>query len=225
MQNLRQRLVDAAKRNVEQGIPTHVARLDPNEKNVRIFNVIDINPAFAELITHPSALSLVRHLLADDFLVSDVNANIAQPGSGSMVIHSDLAVVLPPPWTQPWSINVIWCLDNVREENGATRYLPGSHKFQTMNELPEDMAQEMMPLEAKAGSILAMDGRLWHTSGENRTLDEERALLFAYYTRSFIQQRCDFEVELSDATKATLSPELKKWLGLESLADAARTLS
>ena len=212
--DMRSRLVAASARSEARGVPTHVVHLDPNDKNVRVFNLLDLDPAFAALVTHPWALLLARNLLADDFIVSDVNANIAQPGSGSMVIHSDLAVVVPPPWTEPWSINVIWCLDDIWEGNGATRYLPGSHRFRAMGDLPEDMAGEMEPFEARAGSVLAMDGRLWHTSGENTSRDDERALLFVYYTRSSIRARWDFEGRLSAATKATLSPEVRKYLGL-----------
>jgi len=157
-QEMRQRLAEASARSQERGVSARVTSLDPNEKHVRVFDVTDLDPAFAELITHPSALPRVRHLLADDFIVSDVEDNIAEPGSGSIVIHFDLAVVVQPPWTEPWNINVIWCRDDMWRKNGATQCLPGSHAFQTMSNLPEDMADSMLSFEAKVGSILAVDG-------------------------------------------------------------------
>ncbi|MGI9328657.1 MAG: phytanoyl-CoA dioxygenase family protein [Pseudomonadales bacterium] len=217
--DVRRRLVAAAAESERRGIPTYIENLDPNANNIRVFNLLDLDPVFIDLIAHPVALQIVRHLLTDDFIISNFTANIAKPGSGSMVIHSDLAAVLPEPWYAPWSLNVIWCLDDVRGENGGTLFMPGSHHFERYEDLPDDIAEQMVPFEAKAGSIVAMEGRLWHTSGVNRTADEERALLFGYYGRSFIRPQWNFNVGLSEATKQRLSPELRRWLGLELTAN------
>ena len=215
----RHRLVEAAAESERRGIPTYMQGLDPNSNNVRVFNLLDLDPVFVELISHPVALEVARHLLDDDFVISNFTANIAKPGSGSMTIHSDLALVLPEPWHAPWSLNAIWCLDDVRGENGGTLFMPGSHRFERMENVPVDVAERMIPLEAKAGSLVAMDGRVWHTSGANTTQGEERALLFGYYSRSFIRPQWNFNVGLSEETKATLSPELADWLGLGVVAN------
>ena len=210
----RTHLVGAAEESERRGIPTYIENLDPNDANVRVFNLLDLSPTFVDLIAHPVALEVVAHLLTHDFIISNFTANIARPGSKSMVAHSDLAVVLPEPWHAPWSMNIIWCLDDVHEANGATRYLPGSHNYQTRAELPTSFVDQMIPFEAPAGSVIAMDGRVWHTSGQNVTESEERALLFGYYSRSFIRPQWNFTAALSDETKATLSPELQHRLGL-----------
>lgn len=217
--DVRRRLVDAAAESERRGIPTYIEGLDPNASNVRVFNLLDLDPVFLELIQHPVALQITRHLLTDDFIISNFTANIAKPGSGSMVIHSDLAAVLPEPWHSPWSLNVIWCLDNVTAENGGTLFVPGSHHFQRLSDIPSDIAARMTPFEAKAGSVVAMDGRLWHTSGVNKTEDQERALLFGYYSRSFIRPQWNHNVGLSEHTRANLSPDMQRWLGLELTAN------
>ena len=220
----RRRLVAGAAESERRGIPTYIQRLDPNTNNVRVFNLLDLDRVFIDLISHPAALEVVRHVLTDDFTISNFTANIAKPGSGSMDIHSDLGIVLPEPWHSPWSLNVIWCLDDVRGENGGTLFMPGSHRFERYADVPSDIAERMIPFEAKAGSIVAMEGRIWHTSGANRTQDEERALLFGYYCRSFIRPQWNFNVGLSETTKAQLSPALQRWLGLELTANM-RTLA
>jgi ectoine hydroxylase-related dioxygenase (phytanoyl-CoA dioxygenase family) len=76
----------------------------------------------------------------------------------------------------PWNLNVIWCLTDVYFENGATLYIPISHKWQTRADIPEEPEKLLIPFEAKAGSIVCMEGRLWHTSGANITKDVDRAL-------------------------------------------------
>jgi hypothetical protein len=41
--------------------------------------------------------------------------------------------------------------------------------------------------EAKAGSIICMDGRIGHASGKNITQDQDRALLFGAYDAPFLR--------------------------------------
>jgi ectoine hydroxylase-related dioxygenase (phytanoyl-CoA dioxygenase family) len=216
---VRARLWAAAEESERRGAATRNIGLDPNRHNVRVFNLIDLDPVFIELIQHPLAIAMVESLLGADVLVSNFTANIALPGSGSMELHSDQSIVVPQPWFAPWSINIIWCLNDVREANGATRYLPGSHRFRTADEVPADALAHMRPFEAPIGSIIAMDGRLWHTSGANVTADEERALLFGYYSRAFLRPQQNWNAALSPDTIAGLSPAMRAWLGLEATAN------
>ena len=100
------RLWAASGESVRRGIPAHIAGLDPNAANVRVFNLIDLDPLFAELIAHPVADAVVSGLLGADYIVSNFTANIARPGSASMVVHSDLAAVAPEPWLAAQTVNV-----------------------------------------------------------------------------------------------------------------------
>jgi hypothetical protein len=214
-----ERLWKAAGESRRRGVDTYMPALDPNASNVRVFNLLDIDPLFRDLIRHPTALGLIRSLLGDDFLISNFTANIARPGSKSMPIHSDQAIVVPPPWAHPWALNIIWALTDVRRENGATLFLPGSHRFTDRSQMPADPLPLMRPFEAPAGSIIAMEGRMWHTSGANVTADEDRALLFGYYTAPFLRPQVNHNVTLSAETQASLDPDMRRWLGLEAAAN------
>ncbi len=216
---VRRRLWQAAETSRQRGQSTYIESLDPNEANVRVFNLLDLDEVFRELIIHPLALSLVRHLLGEGFLISNFTANIARPGSKSMAIHSDQGVVVPEPWLEPWSMNIMWCLNESRAENGATLYLPGSHNIKSLSDLPLGAREQMKPLCASQGSIIAMDGRVWHTSGENRTAEEDRALLFGYYSKDFVRPQTNWNATLSEETKSNLGPELVDLLGLGPAAN------
>lgn len=216
--DVRNRLLEAAAESERRGISTFIEGLDPNSKNVRVFNLLDLDPIFIELISHPLALEIASHILDEDFLVSNFTANIAKPGSGSMAIHSDQALVVPEPWHDAWALNVIWCLDDIYHDNGGTLFMPGSHRFERMSDIPEDIADKMISFEARAGSVIAMEGRVWHTSGVNITQDQERAMLFGYYSRSFIRPQWNFNVGLSKDTQAMLSSEIAELLGLGLVA-------
>jgi ectoine hydroxylase-related dioxygenase (phytanoyl-CoA dioxygenase family) len=213
-----ERLWAAAAEYARRGHATHIQGLDPTDANVRVFDLLDLDPVFRDLIRRPVALALVRTLLPD-FLISNFTANIARPGSRSMSLHSDQALVVPEPWLEPWSINVIWCLTDVRHENGATLFIPGSHRVTRRTELGAAPAARLRPFEASAGSIIAMDGRVWHTSGVNITANEDRALLFGYYSRSFLRPQVNWNAVLSASVQRELDPELRQLLGLDASAN------
>ncbi|HEX4184214.1 MAG TPA: phytanoyl-CoA dioxygenase family protein [Caulobacteraceae bacterium] len=215
------RLWAAGEESERRGVPTHMPALDPNASNVRVFNLLDIDPVFRELIQHPTAVELVHSLLGPEFLISNFTANIARPGSRSMPLHSDQAIVVPEPWFHPWAMNIIWCLTDVRFENGATLFLPGSHKIVRRADLPEDALSHLRPFEAEAGSIIAMEGRVWHTSGANVTEDEDRALLFGYYTAPFLRPQVNWNATLSAEVQARLEPRMRAWLGLDAQANVS----
>jgi ectoine hydroxylase-related dioxygenase (phytanoyl-CoA dioxygenase family) len=195
--------------------------LDPNSSNVRVFYLLELDALFRELIQHPVAVEMVQSLLGDDFLISNFTANIARPGSRSMALHSDQSLVVPEPWVEPWAMNIIWCLTDVSFENGATLFVPGSHRWRTRAEVPSDAHKRLRPFEAKAGSIIAMEGRIWHTSGANITQDQDRALLFGYYTKPFLRQQVNWNVGLSSQTQSSLSNEMRRWLGLNVAANTS----
>jgi fumagillin biosynthesis dioxygenase len=209
-----ERLHAAAQKNEEQGVSTFMPILDPNASNVRVFNLIDHDALFRDLILHPIAQDMVASLIGDTFLISNFTANIALPGSQSMALHSDQAIVMPEPWLSAWSINIIWCLTDIMRENGATLFVPGSQSWTQHADVPDDATTRLQPFTAKAGSFIAMDGRLWHTSGANVTPNEERAMLFGYYCKPFLRPQMNWNAGLSAHTSAALSPELHARLGM-----------
>ncbi|MET0326573.1 MAG: phytanoyl-CoA dioxygenase family protein, partial [Ilumatobacteraceae bacterium] len=206
----------ASRESERRGVPAHIAGLDPNASNVRVFNLIDLDPLFGALIAHPVADDAVTAVLGREYIVSNFTANIARPGSASMVVHSDQAAVMPEPWVVPQTVNIIWCLTDVHADNGATLHIPGSHRYRTLADVPDDPIAHMVPFEAAAGSVIVMEGRVWHTSGRNVTEADDRALLFGYYTKPFIRPQWNFTRSLAPDVQASCSPLLRYRLGLDT---------
>jgi hypothetical protein len=210
------RLWSAAEESDRRGLLTYAEGLDPNPSNVRVWNLIDLDPVFAELVAHPAADAVVTGVLGADYIVSNFTANIARPGSGSMMVHSDQSLVMPPPWAAAHTMNIIWCLTEVRPDNGATLYLPGSHHIRSPDDVPADVTGRLVPFSAPAGAIIALEGRVWHTSGSNITEAEDRALLFAFYCQPFVRPQWNHSVGLSGATQAACSETMRYRLGLDA---------
>ncbi|KAI4230031.1 MAG: hypothetical protein L6R36_000410 [Xanthoria steineri] len=191
--------------------------LDPDPSNVRVFYLPELDEVFRDMLTHPTGMELTKSVLGERFLVSNFSANIARPGSQSMALHSDQSIVLPEPWLDIWAVNVIWCLTRMTKENGATLYIPGSNKWTCWNDVPANAPDLLVPFEAEAGDIVVLDGRLWHTSGSNVTKDEDRAILFAYYSAPYMRQLVNWTAKLPKDLQKTLSPELKELFGLSHI--------
>jgi ectoine hydroxylase-related dioxygenase (phytanoyl-CoA dioxygenase family) len=165
---------------------------DDQALNQRIWNLPSHDPVFCELAEHPVAMHFVRDVLGWPALLSGMSANIVS-GGGQMVLHRDQAY-MPPPWSRPLGVNVAWCVDDFTTENGATAYIPASHHFDgagstqsnsgdrvTYSTDLEQMRDQLVPLEAPAGSAVIMEGRLLHTNGVN-TNGRTRAGIFTWYT-------------------------------------------
>ena len=210
------RAQDALDRAIESGRGSADGRLDPNSQNIRVYNLPAIDPVFIELLNNAFALEAARAAIGPDVIVSNFTANVALPGSGSMNIQSDQALVMPGPWPHCFALNAIWCLDDVHEANGATRYLPGSHRYRSIEEVPADATEKTVAFEAPAGSFVAMEGRLWHTSGKNVTADERRRMLFAYYSADFLRQQMNWAYTLPQDVVAQMDDGTRKLFGLEA---------
>jgi ectoine hydroxylase-related dioxygenase (phytanoyl-CoA dioxygenase family) len=217
------RLWAIAEANAKEGYSCLLPDLDPDSHMVRILSPLSSDDYFRQLIQDETALAMAKAVIGHDLVVANCTGNISRPGSTPMMLHADLAFILPEPWIHPWSANVIFCLTDVHPDNGATLYVPGSHRWSTMADVPPNAKDLLVSFSAKAGSLVVMDGRLWHTSGNNITADEDRALLFGYYSASFLRPMINWSLAIPAEAQASASPVLRDLLGLDVFANASNT--
>ena len=120
-------------------------------------------------------------------------------------------------------MNVAWILDDFTEEVGATRIVPGSYHYQRNPGLSDTDAEtgvgrNTVPVEAPAGSIFVMDGKVWHQTGPNVSKNKTRTGLFAYYIKPFIKPQYDWTRAIDAADLEDASPLLKHMLGFTQFA-------
>jgi hypothetical protein len=147
-------------------------------------------------------------------LLSNISANITGPGGGEMVLHAD-QIYMPEPWSGVQGMNVAWCVDDFSDENGATRIVPGSH---LLNRKPrdEELTADSVPLEAPAGTMVVMEGRVWHKTGWNRTRDSRRAGIFAWYTLPIYRTQENWFLSLNPSMRQFASDTMRTLLGYKA---------
>jgi len=185
---------DAAGREVHQEAGTD-----------RLSDLVNKDPMFDVCFTHPIVLAAIAHVLGD-FKLSSLNSRAALPGQGHQALHADWGDPVP---TGDYQVcNSIWLLDDFTSDNGATRVVPGSHRWgQRPSDVMSDPAAahpDQVQLLAPAGTVVIFNSHLWHGGTLNNSAAPRRAL-HSYFTRRSHPQQLD--------QKKYLRPETGRRLG------------
>lgn len=174
---------------------------------VRLANLVDKDPLFEICFTHPRVLAAMNHVLKGDFKLSSLNGRASVPGDGLQAFHADWSSSVDPDDFQV--CNSIWLLVDFTAENGATRVVPGSHRWgklprEVMENPWEKHAQEIL-LTGAAGTVVIFNSHLWHAGTANHS-ETPRYALHSYFTRRHNEQQMDQKAFLSEATLSRLGP-------------------
>jgi len=147
---------------------------------IRFASLAQHSDAFIEIMLTP-----LVHEVGEAFMSeagSDYWMNTAQfigigPGEPAQELHRDNDLwqrVCEWAWPKmpELSFNTLFALKPVTEEMGATRVIPGSHRWNEKEHRPDPA--ETVPAEMKPGSALFYSGYTFHGGGQNRTLDTWR---------------------------------------------------
>jgi len=185
--------------------------LESGGVNQRVFNLVNKGEIFEQIVQHEDVMAAMNKLLGGDFILSGFSSNTTGPGGEEMVLHSDSGYVPPPHPEYLLSVNAVWMIDDFTEENGGTRYVPGSHKLRD-NPCPEG-EYPSVPIIGKAGSVAFLHGYTWHKTGANVSRDQMRRALFAYYVRPFLRVQENHIVSVREEVWHRASPRLRHLLG------------
>ena len=199
----------------EGALAGHEFRMEAHAQ--RLANLVDKGEVFRRAIAHPQVLEGVRHVIGPRIKLSSLNARSADPhGDAGQPLHVDMGAL--PDAAGFWVCNTIWLLDDFTAVNGATRLVPGSHRWGVR---PQDVLadpsaphpQEVL-LTGPAGSIAVMNAHLWHGGTANRSAALRLALHAFYCRRDKPQQQYQKRLLRPDV-QTTLSPELRDLLALD----------
>ncbi len=172
----------------------------------RLADLINKGAMFDACFTDSRVLACIARVLGD-FRLSSLNFRAARPGHGRQPLHADWG---GPVLAGDYQVcNSVWLLDDFTASNGATRVVPGSHRFgraarEALDDPSADHPDEVR-LIAPAGTVVVLNSHLWHGGTENRSGRPRRAL-HSYFTRRANRQQLDQRKYLRPETLARLSP-------------------
>ncbi len=158
----------------------------------RINNPSDISDAYLNVMRDAATVDMVADLIGPNVKFHHCKINLKLPGSDTIVAyHQDF---LFTPHTNDDVVTALLMLDDVTEENGCLRVVPGSHRGPlhslfhgdtftgavSANEETQLLAQSV-PVTGKAGSVCLMHTRLAHGSAPNAST-RPRGLYICVYS-------------------------------------------
>ncbi len=169
---------------------------------------LEMNPEGVQ--AGPLIEQLLDELLDKGWCSFSFLSNIAFAGCHPQMLHQDQTMVHP--WVTPEApvlINVVYLLDDVNEVNGGTLMIPGSHKI--VSEAGDGGSVGKLPpainTEAKAGTVMLMDGRLLHGTGVNRT-DTQRIIMTQSNVKPWIRTQENWMLTVKPEVLEDASPKL-----------------
>jgi len=179
-------------------------------KTIRIYNLLAHQPVFQQIPVHHRLLPIVEQVLDPGCLVSSLSSISIDPGESAQPLHADDTLYdLPRPHT-PVVCNSMWALTDFTEENGATRVVPGSHRFKEKPAYGEQY--DSIAAEMPKGSLLIWNGSLWHGGGANESA-ERRVGIAMNFCAGFLRQQENQQLGIPLSTAAGFSDRLLQLAG------------
>lgn len=176
----------------------------------RVYKLISRSPVFADLVEHPAALAALDRIMTPGYLISAFLAILVHPGETAQDMHFDDGFVQQPRPRPSNMVSIIWAIDEFTATNGATEFVPGSHRWGDGHPAPadSDIEQAVMP----AGSALVMDGLLMHRGAAN-TSSMDRLAITPQYCEPWARQQENHILATPPELTATLSPRVRELMG------------
>lgn len=179
-------------------------------KTVRINNLLVYDELFWNVPLQPEILQLAEAILDPELLLSSLCTLTLGPGQEEQPLHEDTQQLPLPRPRAPIAVNAMWALSDFTEANGATRVVPGSHKYDSAP--PYGGTAATVAATMPAGSVMLFDSALWHKGGANTT-QERRYALSCYYCAGWMRQQENLQLGIPQETAARFPRRLQELCG------------
>jgi ectoine hydroxylase-related dioxygenase (phytanoyl-CoA dioxygenase family) len=155
----------------------------------RMHGLVAKSPAVRELVVNETILAIMDNLLlpwCDNYQLGSCSLTSIGPGERAQELHrDDLMFPFAHPTERIATCTTFWAVSDFTERNGATRLVPGSHRWDDERRPRED---ETVPAVMPRGSVEIYVGSLWHGGGANVTSDEWRHAMYTSYSLGWLKQ-------------------------------------
>ena len=160
-------------------------------------DLLNQDDVFVDMVDHPVLFPVARAIVGDDAQLRYAQGGMIKPhtdsGSGW---HCDLSGTLGV--YMPESIimtKLFTYLEDVTKDGACLACVPGSHRYEIGQLLPDISDHEEMPhhvkMVVKAGDAVLMNGYTWHARFHNRS-DQPRKVLEYSYVHSWMKTQFEF---------------------------------
>jgi ectoine hydroxylase-related dioxygenase (phytanoyl-CoA dioxygenase family) len=182
-------------------------------KTLRVNSCLELSRASAELIGHRPMLEVIDRILLAFCLAYRIGSSTAieiHPGEKAQRLHRDDVIYpirLPGLELQ---VSVMWSLDDFTVENGATRLVPGSHRW--LHHRPPDGSETVVQAPMPKASALFYLGSVWHGGGANAS-NRPRAGLVTTYSLGWLRQEVNQYLAIPREVALSYPEHVQKLIG------------
>lgn len=164
-----------------------VATADPSDVSIRsstrVWDFVNRGPEFDGLYIYGPVLAACCRIIGRPFKLSTMHARTLEPGAPLQPLHVDVKHE-----ADGWPlVGFIIMVDEFHAENGATRFVPGSHVLSrepgALMKDPTDDYEGQVLACGPAGSIVIFNGSVWHGHTANRSTGRRRSVQGAFVPR------------------------------------------
>ncbi len=187
----------------------------------RTGSLIARSSAARDLAAHPTVLGVCDEILGPN--ATSYQLNLTQiidigPGEPAQTLHRDHwawdAFAFPAGFEV--EISTIWAMQDFTDANGATRVIPGSHRWEDQR---KPTHADTVPAEMARGSVLVYTGSVFHGGGANTT-GRSRTAVNIDYCLGWLRQEENQYLSCPPKVARELPIELAKLFGYERAAFA-----
>jgi hypothetical protein len=172
------RIAAAYDRAFAAGQPPNLRRATSGG-DVRLAGLVNRGAEFNELSVLEPVLDCCEAIIGTPFKLSSFLGRTVLPGARAQPLHVDVR-----PDEDAWPlVGFIVMVDEFRADNGATRFVPGSHVADRETSEYDDNARPDRDAElacGPSGSVIVYHGSTWHGYSSNESAAPRRSIQGAY---------------------------------------------
>ena len=180
-----------------------------------VWNFFRHDPDLLALITNEPMDAILQAVMGADYTLTAANVINRQQLSGEAAKanyaadwHTDSRYVGDERLDRGFCYSVVIMLDEFSADNGATHYIPGTHKDRTRPERHGDYQYEV--LTGTPGTMMIMDAGVWHRGGPSSP--RSRWGVFNLYSPWYVKPYFDFPKMMGEDFGESASPVLQRLL-------------
>ncbi len=181
--------------------------------STRVVDFVNRGPEFDDLYIFPPLLEACGRVIGRPFKLSSFHSRTLRPYTPAEGLHVDVQRD-----SADWPLlSFILMVDEFRPDNGATRFVPGSHLWRampadTMSDVRAHHPGQVLACGA-AGSLLIFNGSAWHGHTANNSSGPRRSLQGAFIPRDG-RAGTDFADRMRPETRARLGTLARQVLAI-----------